>query len=364
MFNPSRLTLARQRRGLTKTKLAAAVGLSVRTVSAYEAGEIVPSDESVGALSRELKFPIDFFHLESAEIPSADAVSFRALSSMTARQRDAVLGAGAIALMLGLWIRARFSLPEVQIPDLRGQGPESAAAAVRALWGLGERPVKNMVHLLESKGVMVFSLVEDCKDVDAYSMWSNGKPYVFLNTFKSAERGRFDAAHELAHLVLHRHGTPQGREAELEADRFASAFLMPIGSILAIAPKHVSIASLIALKVVWGVSLLALVYRLHSVGVVSEWIYRSLCIEASRLGYRRNEPNGGARETSQLLTKVFSALRESGQTKEHVSRDLVVFESELDALVFGLTLRQLSGRGGIQCDEPRVGATPTLRVVR
>src|SRR3546814_6566541 len=54
--------------------------------------------------------------------------------------------------------------------------------------------------------------LEDTKNVDAFSCWRNGQPFVFLNTFKSAERSRFDAAHELAHLVLHRHGGPQGRE--------------------------------------------------------------------------------------------------------------------------------------------------------
>ena len=85
-----------------------------------------------------------------------------------------------------------------------------------------------MIKLLESKGVRVFSLAENTKNVDAFSCWRNDVPYIFLNTFKSADRSRLDAAHELAHLVLHRHGGPrQGREAEIEANSFASSFLMP-----------------------------------------------------------------------------------------------------------------------------------------
>ena len=68
----------------------------------------------------------------------------------------------------------------------------------------------------------VFSLAENTKNVDAFSCWRNDEPYVFLNTFKSTERSRFDSAHELGHLVLHRHGgAKQGRSAEYEAHLFA-----------------------------------------------------------------------------------------------------------------------------------------------
>jgi len=71
-------------------------------------------------------------------------------------------------------------------------------------------------------------------------MWKEGTPFIFLNSAKSAERGRHDAAHELGHLVLHRHGGPIGRKAEEQANAFASAFLMPRSSILAHVPRSES----------------------------------------------------------------------------------------------------------------------------
>src|ERR1700693_4393291 len=90
--------------------------------------------------------------------------------------------------------------------------------------------------------VFLFSLAENTRNVDAFSCWRNGEPYVFLNTFKSTEHSRFDAAHELAHLVLHKHGGPnQGRAAELEAHAFASSFLMPRDDVLATIPFVTSI---------------------------------------------------------------------------------------------------------------------------
>src|SRR5699024_5969868 len=106
-----------------------------------------------------------------------------------------------IAFALGDWLASQFNLPPVDVPDLEGMEPEAAADLVRAQWSLGVLPIKNVVHLLESRGVRVFSLVEDSREVNAFSSWQGGViPYVFLNTVKSSESSRFDAAHELGHL--------------------------------------------------------------------------------------------------------------------------------------------------------------------
>lgn len=361
LFNPSRLTLARKRRGLTMTKLAAAIGVEPRSVSAYEKGEFGPEDDRLAALAMALRFPEAFFFGEDLDEPTPDIASFRALSKMTAGQRDTALGAGAIALMLNEWIEARFELPTPELPDLsREDSPEAAAHALRQLWTLGELPIKNVVHLLESKGVRVFSLSVDALEVDAFSMWRQSTPFVFLNTKKSAEHSRFDAAHELGHLVLHRHGSPQGREAEQQANSFASALLMPRASVLANAPRMASIDHLVKLKKLWGVSVAAMTYRLHTVGVLSDWHYQSLYIELSSRGYRSKEPDEGQRETSQMLHKVFMALRDESVSKGDIASDLCVPVEELDQLVFGLALTGLSG-GGAGGKAGR--KAPQLRVV-
>lgn len=344
LFNPSRLTLARKRRGLTMTKLAAQVGLELRSISAYEKGEFKPEPERLAAVAQVLRFPEAFFFGDDLDEPTPDVASFRSLSKMTAGQRDTALGSGAVALMLNDWIEARFDLPRAELPDLsREASPEAAAQELRRAWGIGELPIKNMVHLLEAKGVRVFSLAIDAAEVDAFSMWRQSTPFVFLNTKKSAEHGRFDAAHELGHLVLHRHGSPQGREAEQEANAFASAFLMPRASLLAQAPHVPTLEHLIKLKKIWSVSVAALTYRLHTVGAISDWHYQTLFVELSSRGYRKKEPDEGQRETSQVLQKVFAALREEGILKAHIARELCIPTDELDQLVFGLALTGLSG---------------------
>lgn len=363
MFNPSRLTLARRRRGMTKIRLAQALGLTPRSISGFEARDIAPSPETIAALGRELRFPPEFFHGSDLDEPLKEGASFRALTSMSAGERDAALAAGAIAFELERWVAERFELPVPALPDLSGSHPEAAAVNLRSEWGLGELPIGNLVHLLEAKGVRVFSLTQDCKEVDAFSLWRRDVPFTFLNTMKTGERSRFDAAHELGHLVMHRHGGPGGRNAEVEADRFASAFLMPEGAILALGVRNPRVDQLRRLRKRWNVSTMALTHRLNALGLITEWHYRHLCIDLSRRGFRTSEGGEGIpRETSQVLDKVFAALRAEGVSKVDIGRELRVYGEDIDAIVFGLVLAALDG--GAPSGSATRKPVPRLRVVK
>jgi Zn-dependent peptidase ImmA (M78 family)/DNA-binding XRE family transcriptional regulator len=343
-FNPKRLTLAREKRGLTKVKLASATNVSTKSITEYESGRTVPTPENISALSEALTFPVEFFFANDPDVLAADAASFRSQKSMTASQRDSALAASSLAIDLIDWIDKNFALPPCKLMDLRDYNPESAASELRTQWGLGERPVSNAIHILEANGVRVFSLVEDCRQVDAFSFWRANVPFVFLNTMKSGERSRFDAMHELGHLVLHRHGGPGGRVAEQEADRFASAMLMPRGDIIAHAPAFPTLDALINAKFRWTVAVSALNHRLHSLGIITDWHYRTLCIQISERGYRINEPNGCQRETSKLLQKIFASLKDEGIMLSDVAKQLFISLEDIDSLVFRLLpLSRISG---------------------
>lgn len=344
---------------MNKTILAERIGVEPRAVLAYEAGEYAPKDDVLARVSHELRFPVEFFFGPDLHEPAAETVSFRSMSRMSAAQRYAALGAGAIAFMLNDWIEEKFQLPVPDVLDLRDEEPEAAAGMLRQHWGLGERSIKNMVHLLEAKGVRVYSLMERNVEVDAFSLWRQCTPFVFLNTQKSAEQSRFDAAHELGHLVLHRHGGPRGQEAERQAHAFASAFLMPRGSVLALAPRLATLAHVIKLKKHWIVSAAALVVRLHAVGLLTDWHYRTLCIEISQRGFRKKEPEGAPREQSEIIEKVLTALRAEGMSKSDIANALNIDVEELDSLVFGLVITALGGGGVTRT--PRRGQ---LRVVK
>jgi Zn-dependent peptidase ImmA (M78 family)/transcriptional regulator with XRE-family HTH domain len=360
LFTASRLTLARKRRGLTHVEVAEHVGITAQSVSNYENERQIPSEQVLENLSEVLSFPVSFFYAPDFEPLTADKVSFRARSKLSARKRDVALSVGRLAVEFHEWMTGRYHLPGSDLPSLNKPDPETAASIVRAKWNLGSAPIGNTVHLLESHGVRVFSLAPEYSDVDAFSFYSGNVPFVFLNTMKTAERGRFDAAHELGHLILHGQGCDLTRvQAEQEASDFASAFLMPRESVVAHMPASPLVDQILIGKKIWNVAAFALAYRLHDIGMLSDWHYRTACTELGRRGYRTSEPDGIKRESSQLLTKVFSSLRAKGIPVADVARELAITPEDLNSYVFGLVLTAVDGG---QPDRVAT-ARPDLRLV-
>jgi len=342
-FSSSRLVLARERVGFTQRRLSESVGISPRTIKAYESGETSPSRESLSAISRALGYPEAFFVAPSIDALPLEAASFRALSKASATLRNRAVASGTFAVeLLYPYLAQRFDLPKVDLPDLRDETPSAAAEALRHYWGLGQRPIPHVVRLLELHGVRVFSLSEDCDAIDAFSLWRDGVPFIFLNARKTAERGIFDAAHELAHLTMHRHGVPQGHDAEKEADRFASNFLLPEAAIRASAPKVTTVANVAAMKRRWRASTAALGRRLYDLGLMSKYNYTRFNIELSHRG-RHNEPAPIPRETSAILEKTLSTLSEEGIDARSIARELHLPLSEIRALTFGFQMVTGSG---------------------
>ncbi|MGT2465152.1 ImmA/IrrE family metallo-endopeptidase [Mesorhizobium atlanticum] len=126
-------------------------------------------------------------------------------------------------------------------------------------------------------------------------------------------------------------------DAERQANTFASAFLMPDADIKSVLSHVFSSSQIIKAKVRWKVSALALANRLHQIGMLSDWNYRSIVIDLGQRGFRTGEPLGVERETSTLLPKVFAALWAKGVTRTDIANDLNLPWDEVETLVFGLT---------------------------
>ncbi|PRY31033.1 XRE family transcriptional regulator [Umezawaea tangerina] len=342
MLTASRLVLARKRRGLSAGALARVVGVSAASIGDYERGRRQPDARRTAALAEALGFPVGFLEAPDEDELPVGAVAFRAAGRVPAVRRDAAVAVGRLAIGVNRWLERTFSLPTADVPTLDHPDPETAAEMVRARWRLGTGVAPNVVHLLEAHGVRVFSLPADCAEVDAFSFRSGGTPYVFLNPTTSGERGRFDAAHELGHLVLHGNGRPV--DAEEQANAFAGAFLMPRAGVVASVPRGPVTEQVLGHRARWRVSALALTYRLRDMGLLTAEQYGAVCAELSGRGYRIAEPDGVvAREGSLLLAKVFRVLRERGTTPQQVARELLLDGAELDGLLFGLVLTVLPG---------------------
>lgn len=361
MFTPERLVLARRRRRMTLSMLSTASDVSPQSLTAYENGRKNPSEETLSSLAKALHFPASFFAAPPAPEMPVGAVSFRAPTRMSAAERESALSSGSIAADFNLWLEDRFRLPKANVPACPDLTPEEAASHVRAFWGLGEATAPHMVHLLEANGVRVFSLPRDCRDIDAFSIMRSGTPYVFLNTSKTGERGRFDVAHELGHLVLHsEHRTPCGRASEPEANAFASEFLMPRAGVLAQQLHNASVERILSAKRKWGVSAMALAYRLRTLGLLSDWRFHQAVKHLASMGYRKDEPGSTlVRESSKLLAKVFEVLRDRGDTVADISAAVNIYPDDLNEYVFGLVPISLAGGG-----ERSAPKRPALTVLR
>jgi Zn-dependent peptidase ImmA (M78 family) len=338
MFNVRRLELARKRRRYTAKILAEKAGVAPVTLSRAVNGLQAPDDETIDKLIAALKYPREFFFRDDIDPIDAYTASFRSLKAMTARERDAALAAGELAYEMADWVRAKFDLPKADLLDLSHVNDAAGAArTLRQRWAIGERPIGNVVKLLESKGVRVFSLAENTKNVDAFSCWRNDEPYVFLNTFKTTEHSRFDAVHELGHLVLHKHGGGrQGRSAEHEAHLFAASFLMPQDDVRSTIPFVTGLDQLVRAKARWGVSVAALAYRLHKLELISDWHYRTFCIRINQR-YGTNEPDGLPPERSSVWQMILTELWREGVTKAHIAAEIAIPPDEMENLLFGLT---------------------------
>lgn len=331
LFTPSRLRWARERLMLARTDLASVTGVSVSALTSYEKGSSNPDDRDIEVLAAELGVHPEFFYLHDMEEVPESVVSFRRASKTSKRQQCAARGAAQMAVEFFGVIESAFKLPDLQVPEIDDATPEQAAEEVRAQWHLADRPIADMMSLLESKGVRILSLDHRCKDVDAFCFSRDGVSYIFVSTVKTAERQRFDLAHELGHLVLHADLSTDGaksKERERQADSFASAFLMPASRIYTQSMNGAPVERILKAKKYWQVSAMAMARRLHDLKLLSDWQYRSVVIELSQRGYRSAEPDGIQREQSQLLRKVLFMMDEHTTTADtaaalHLTTDVV-----------------------------------------
>ena len=192
--------------------------------------------------------------------------------------------------------------------------PAAAARALREAWGSGAEPIRHLLRTAENHGIICAFSPFQIASVDAYSFESGLRPIIILNPLKGDYyRQRWDLAHEIGHLVLHRDAEPGSHKAEAEAHRFAAELLLPAGRIRESLPLRPIWPRLQTLKENWGVSIQALLYRARELGIYSDVTYRNAMMRMSKEGWRRQEP--GVRPTVEqpsLLPGALKLLEDSG----------------------------------------------------
>ncbi|MEA9824576.1 XRE family transcriptional regulator [Xanthomonas campestris pv. raphani] len=350
-FQPARLEQALAARSFSAVELAARVGVTSTTVSRWRNKAQLPSGELLFKVAQELRVSPEWLTREPA--PQTSRPYFR--GSIAQMKGDRALLYARIEWLaeIASQLERYVDYPAVNVPrlpfkkasEISDQDIEQAAMACRQAWGLKDGPVSNVVLLLENAGVIVAREETGTARIEGLSAWTtSGRPLVLLCADKAnGFRSRFDAAHELGHLVLHSYIEAPNDAAthkliEQQAHRFAGAFLLPATGFVSEVSVPVSLQGLLLLKLRWGVSVAAMILRLKAQGVIEEADYLRLIKLRSAKWGNKQEPKDEDRapELPRLLGRTVDLLHESG----------VVTKDALPAFV-GLSGADLEGLLGL-----------------
>lgn len=351
---PSRLRDGRIAMRLNQTELAEAVGVTRQAISSYELGEKNPEASTLAEIARVLEQPVAFFATEDQPtFGEFSAKFFRAFGAETKRRNLMCDVYAGWLVQVSKYIDDAINYPQVQLPRIEPAAAdgsyseeeiEEAAASCRKSWGLGYGPISNVLSLAESKGIIIAKSKLSGDKIEAFSFWNGSRPFIFLASDKdSAVRLRFDIAHEIGHLVLHRWVAIEDvedpkvlRRIEAEANRFAGALLLPRQSF----PNEVFTTRLdafVELKKRWKVAIQAMVYRCKDLGIFDEYQITNLYKQISARKWRTKEPLDDPGiitiEEPKLLKKAVGMILESGRKiPDDISNDLALSSRTISIL--------------------------------
>jgi Zn-dependent peptidase ImmA (M78 family)/DNA-binding XRE family transcriptional regulator len=331
---PTKLRDARKVARLSQGELGEIVGVTRQSISAYERGEKTPEPATFQKLSESLGQPVAYFTSEDRPLFGNRGTRFyRKFGPDTLRRNEACAVMGDWFVQTSKYIDDFVNYPPV---NLRESEPEDRSGSytfeeidaialdIRRLWNLGGGPISNVLALLESKGIVVCRYEITGENVEAFSFWNGDKPFIFMASEKnSGSRLRYDLAHELGHLVLHKwieqselEDKDRLRLIESEANKFAGAFLLPSVSF----PNEIytkRLDAFVPLKERWKVSIQAMVHRCHDLELIDDDQALNLYKQISFRKWRKKEPLDDPRriplEEPRLLRRAVELILTSGR---------------------------------------------------
>lgn len=271
---------------------------------------------------------------------------FRSLKSTTKQNRLRAWAWSELVLDVTAEIAEHVELPVVDLelsPLAVGATTDEVhgvVAGVREQWGLGDGPIGHLVRHMERHGIVVCRLPIVDVGIDAFSHYEGSRPVVILGTNKDdAARSRFDAAHELGHLICHPDADPGGTQ-EQQAHAFAAELLMPRDHMVRLLPRRFHLGTYVRLKHEWGVSVRALLYRAHALELITDAAYRRGVVYLNSEFGGRNEPSPlRAFDDPALLGNAMLLLEQSGISTADVANAAGMPVSDVDLIVAGSRAR-------------------------
>ncbi|GAB1594753.1 XRE family transcriptional regulator [Lysobacter claricitrinus] len=348
-FQGERLTQVLAARRLSQLQLAGMVGVSPATMSKWRSGSQAPEREALERLASVVNVTPEWF----TRAPSAKVSlpMFRSNASAHVAARAMLEARLEWAQDVALALSDFVDYPDVNLPTRTFTDPdqitpdeiETAAAECRELWRLGRTAVQDLALAIEGAGVVLIREETGISQIEGLSAWSAalGRPLVLLSADKdNGYRSRFDLAHELGHLVLHRYiERPNDRERhkqmEVQAHRFAGAFLLPAETFSSEVRTPVTLDDLLLLKRRWGVSVAAMVMRLRALKILDEEGAQLLFKRRSARWGAKAEPGDGDRapEQPRLLQRTIDLLiEENVMPREAIPRHIGLSAFDIEKL--------------------------------
>lgn len=339
VFNGDRLKKARIYRGLTVAELAEKLECQRQTVSMYENKKIDKPDASaIQKMSDVLNFPTKFFYEQDRSF-NVGSTYFRALLTTNKKYRNEQIQKMEFVSAIYAFIKEYIDFPEINLPLITDStSPEEAADLLREKWELGKRPIENLIFETEQRGIVITSFETSTDNIDAFSQMidvDGDSVYTigYSNNKTSAARLHFDIAHELGHICMHEWSEDiemlskeEFKERESEANRFASAFLLPKDTFyFDVKQRPTSIPYYTELKRKWKVSIAAMIRRAYTLEVLSYDEYQMMMRTLQRRGMRKEEPLDDVLTTAQpslLKTAVQMLLDEKVFTPKEFMDEL------------------------------------------
>lgn len=283
-LQPARLEQALAARGLTKGQLASLVGVAASTVTKWCKGDQAPEANTFDRLASVLNVQAEW--LARPVLAPISAPLYRSNASALKAARAKLEARTEWVQELAYLLADYVDFPSVNLPvrdfkhpeEISDADIEAAAEECRSLWQLGRGPIQNLALAAESAGIIVVREDTEISAIEGLSSWSKilNRPIIFLSADKAnGFRSRFDLAHEIGHLILHKN-IPRADERdrynqmEKQAHRFAGALLLPAQTFANEIRIPANLDNLLILKQRWGASVAAMMMRLHALGLLND----------------------------------------------------------------------------------------------
>lgn len=293
VVNGERIKQVRELCGFNQTELANRIEITQPAITLIESNRLIPSEEVLTRISFQTGFPVSFFKQEqSIEIPLGSLL-FRSKQKATVKERTQVYRfAQTIYELIDFLLKNVKNIP-VRVPRII-ETPSEAAKLTRSSLGLSpDKPIAQLINILEKAGVIIISLPIYSDLIDAFSFWVdnlNPRPVIAVATGGPVDRLRFSIAHELGHLVLHSSARGNGQDVEDEAHQFAGEFLLPEKPMREEMFPPIKLSDLAELKLRWKVAMSALIVRADRLNIITKRQYKYLFQQMGIRGWRTHEP--------------------------------------------------------------------------